>query len=77
MKIIYSSSSKISINLGDDFGNIVITASGERLENGFNIYSDTLRQIEPVERELSISDQQKIIEAVSEWNSNFNTLVFD
>ena len=77
MKIINCNSSFITIDLCDCLVNSVIRADGERLNNGFLIYKNSISQIEPSEKKLSTAEQQEIVKAISEWNSNLNTIFFD
>ena len=77
ISVVSCTSTTITIDLGESFKNVVVSANGERLQNGFCIFAKTIKQIKPVEKELSVLEQQEIIKAVSEWNAHLKTIVFD
>ena len=66
MKIIYCSSSRITIDLGEEFENAVIEANGEIVPKSekFRVFSDTVEQIEPIKKSLTIDEQKTIIAAI-------------
>ena len=78
IKIIYSTPHTIIFNMGKGFNNIEVTFNCEEMskENKAEIFSKSIKCSNDNRIIFSEEERRQIIEAIVEWNSHINTLVF-
>ena len=71
MEIIKCGKGDITIKLDGELSCITISAFGERIldYSGFCISVNSIKQVEPIEKKLSIEEKKVIVQAISNWAS--------